>query len=538
MLFKIIENISKVQTITRYYAYIYKFLNFANSKGYSHLEDVDFTIVKEFIDNLKQEGKSYLTITSYKESIDSFYKSYSVNFKDLMTLELKETLKIDRKLLKIVQEENKTPDIPRDYYDNFLSSIIRIIDDNDAPYYIRATACVYLILSQTGLRISEVLGLELNMLKETTIFNGDKAYFLQYKTWKREKGNNTFSIVKTYINKLSKKGYDTLVEIYKDKRTKLNLPYVFLGGDRMKKASQFPVNSTSFDNFQERFFKYLDNNKYMETINLDENKYPQLSYKKVDGWLQNRSVNHPQINTITYPTSNQFRVHVCTELYKAGVPLQYIEKFMAHLSEEMKGYYVRTTPSNPQEDMEFAYKTLEKVVTGETKLLGGTGDLSEKIQEFIEQNHYNVDKDTKTIVQELVKKIPVRQKTGGVCIKSSIRECSTDYATDEFYCSYGACPNVFHFYYMANFSYSIAKECEESFLYHKENGFLRQAEKELNKLKKRVKDKLIPELDELKKVIERKGSNAVLEEYPALLEIILNIDSVYKETKKWLKLKI
>jgi hypothetical protein len=88
-------------------------------------------------------------------------------------------------------------------------------------------------------------------------------------------------------------------------------------------------------------------------------------------------------------------VHVCTELYNAGVPLQYIEKFMAHLSEEMKGYYVRVTPSNPQEDVEFAYKTLEKVVTGETKLLGGTGDLSGKIQEFIEQNHYNIANDTK-----------------------------------------------------------------------------------------------------------------------------------------------
>jgi hypothetical protein len=88
----------------------------------------------------------------------------------------------------------------------------------------------------------------------------------------------------------------------------------------------------------------------------------------------------------------------------------------------------------------------------------------------------------------------VRQKSGGVCIKSSIRECSTDYQTDEFYCSYGVCPNIFHFYYMADFSYSMAKESEESFLYHKEKGFLKQAQKELYKLQRRVKEKLIPEL--------------------------------------------
>jgi integrase len=538
VLINIIENKKKVQTIYHDFIYIYKFLNYANTRGYYHVEDIDLMIVKEFIQKLEQDGQSFRAISDYKKYIRDFYKCYSVNFKDLMTQELFEVLKIDRRLLKIVQEENKIPDIPQDYYDNFLSSIIRIIDDYAAPYYIRATACIYLILSQTGLRISEVLDLEVNMLKETTIFNGDKAYFLQYRTWKREKGNNTFSIVETYINGLSKKGYDILVEIYKDKRTKLAIPYLFLGGDEMNKVSQFPITSNSFNNILERLLIYIDSNNYMKTINLDKNEYPQLSNRKITSPARRISKMYSYIKTLTFPSSHQFRVHVCTELYKAGVPLQYIEKFMAHLTEEMKGYYVRLTSSDPQEDMEFAYRTLEKVITAETKLLGGTGDLSGKIQEFIDKNHYNIANDTETIVKELVKRIPVRQKSGGVCIKSSIRECATDYATDEFYCSYGVCPNIFHFYYMADFSYNMAKECEESFIYHKEKGFLKQAQKELYKLQRRVKEKLIPELDELRAVIERKGAEAVLKEYPTLLEIILNIDCIYVEAKKWLKLKI
>lgn len=538
VLFKILENINKVQTIKGDFLYIYKFLNYVDSKGYYHVEDVELSIIKEFRKSLEQNGMSYTNIAAFLYAIGSFYKCYSVNFKDLMTKELKEILKIDRKLLKIVNEENKIPDIPRDYYDNFLSSIIRIIDDNEAPFYIRATACIYLILSQTGLRISEALELEVNMLKETTIFNGDKAYFLQYRTWKRESGNNTFSIIETFVNELCKKGYDILVEIYKDKRIKLNLPYLFLGGDKMKDISQFPVNSSSFSSFQEKLLIFIDYNNYMKTINLDENKYPQLSCRKIKNSAKEFGKMYSYVKTLTFPSSHQFRVHVCSELYKAGVPLQYIEKFMAHLSEEMKGYYVRITPNNPQEDIEFAYKTLEKIVTGETKLLGGTGDLPGKIGEFIEQNQYNIAKDTKIIVQELIKRIPVRQKSGGVCIKSSIRECVTDYETDEFYCSYGVCPNIFHFYFMADFSYSMAKECEQSFIYHKEKRFLKQAQKELYKLQRRVKEKLIPELDELKKVIDRKGAKAVLEEYPTLLEIMLNIDSIYEEAEKWLKFKL
>ena len=91
---------------------------------------------------------------------------------------------------------------------------------------------------------------------------------------------------------------------------------------------------------------------------------------------------------------------------------------------------------------------------------------------------------------------------------------------------------------MADFSYKMAKECEEAFLYNKKSGFLKQAQKELNKLQRRVKDKLIPELDELKIVINKKGSDAVISEYPILLEIILNLDSIYEESEKWLKLKM
>ena len=211
------------------------------------------------------------------------------------------------------------------------------------------------------------------------------------------------------------------------------------------------------------------------------------------------------LKTLTYPSNHQFRVHVCTELYNKGVPLKYIQKFMAHLSSDMEGYYVRPTKKDPQEDMNFSLTTLEKIVTGEIKPLGGDSGLSEKIQEFIEANKYNVKTDLKEICNELAQKIPIRQKTGGVCIKSSmLRECSKDAKTNEFYCAYGVCPNIFHFYYMADVSYRQTKELAETITINRERGLLKQVQKELNMLNTILHSKLLPELDELKSVISEK----------------------------------
>lgn len=531
VLFKIIENTDKIQTINKSFRVLRRFFNYADKKCYCNVQDLDDTIFKEYFSK-REQSVEFTTIVGDKEALKDFYRFYSANFKDIYTKEIKEAFTIDYRLYHSLQSENKTPNIHNDYFDKFISTIIKIIDDVTAPSSIRSTACIYLILSQTGLRISEVLELEINMINETTIFNGETAYFLSYKSPKPAKGNNNYIPGKTYINYLSKKGYDTLVEIYKNKRTSLNVPYLFLGGDL---THNFPVNYNCFEPYKLRLALYIVEYNYMEIANLEQTKYPNLShlrFSEVKRKSYGKKYSH--IETLTFPTNHQFRVHVCSELYEKGVPLQYIEKFMSHLTDEMQGYYVRTTPSNPQEDMNFSFKTLEEIATGELEPLGGTGELSKRIKEFIKENNFNIATDKDTIVKSLVKKIPIRQKTGGVCIKASlIRDCSVDYQTDEFYCTYGVCPNIFHFYYMADISYIQARDSFESVLYNKENGYLRQAEKELHKLKRIVKEKLLIELDELKKVIERKGVDLVLKEYPDLLEIIINLDSIYKEAEQW-----
>lgn len=92
------------------------------------------------------------------------------------------------------------------------------------------------------------------------------------------------------------------------------------------------------------------------------------------------------------PSLLQFRVHMCSSLYEKGVPLEYVERFMAHLSSEMRYYYIR--PKNtPQEDLASSTRILKGIVTGELTPLGSERGLVGKIEEFIHENNYNIDTD-------------------------------------------------------------------------------------------------------------------------------------------------
>jgi len=220
--------------------------------------------------------------------------------------------------------------------------------------------------------------------------------------------------------------------------------------------------------------------KHLKTLDVEPQQTVGLQTSVIDksmkGALSIRKIN---ATTLTFPTTQQFRVHVCTDLYHKGVPLQYVQKFMGHLSHEMQGYYVR--PKNQiQENVEFSKRTLQNILSGRVTLLGSnSNDLTSKIQDFVEENHFNVQKDLDTIVNSLLNKIPIRQKMGGVCIKSSIlRDCSVDAKTNEFYCAYGVCPNVFHFFYNIDISYRKAKELSQSIAINNSNGFIKQTQKE------------------------------------------------------------
>lgn len=528
----------KCQSIKTAYLGVRRFLMYAEQEHHIYkVDDIPVSVVRAYMQSVR-ETASIRELRRVKTDLKGFFRQYCANFTDIGTKGLWDIFEQDDfGAFEQYAMEHRTDDIDKDYFNEFVAACVTVMNDTTMPYYHRAVASLYIILSQTGLRIGEILSLRVGALKTMKIFDGEEANYLEYDTWKSEKGDNASRKAFTYINKLSKAAYETLVDLYADQRKELGTDVLFLGGNSRYKPKKYPLNSSQLVLLAIKTFAYMDERGILKTIDLPDDQWPNVHRFTVHSGAEFASVptdgHNIPAETVTFPHSQQFRFHCCSILAEKGVPLEYIQRFMAHLTGEMVRYHLLPQKSL-QEDMEASIHTLKGIVTGETKILGDNKGLSEKIQQFIEENNFNVEKDLDTIVAKLAETIPIRIKTGGVCIKSSMRrDCMVDAETNEFYCAYGVCPNIVHFYYMADVSYRQCNELTESIEINKGRGHMRQVEKEQNMRSNIASKRLVPELDDLRRVIERDGVESVFETHPELKDIIENIDIIEKEASEW-----
>lgn len=524
VLLSILDGEKKIQSVNRRFYDIKRFVKYLYDVSVFEIKDITVPIVERYLDKIAQ--MSMKTISMHKIALKELFSFYSINFEPMYSEDLKDLLQNKNIRALIASEgENRIPDIPIEYYDNLLSTLIYSMNNPKEDISLRRIACVYIILSQTGLRISEILSLEttdlqvfyLKSLNETT-------HYLTYKSFKGSKGNDTYKEGVTYINELSKLAFTNLVKSCHKERKLSGTDYLYVPKDfdKLPVVSRLAVN---------KFKKFVTT--HGEKFGAFDNRFKNsgLTSSKV----QEKSSNHYE-KEYFFPDSRQFRVRLCTELYEKGVPLVYIQKYMSHLTDTMTSSYVRpSSPSDPQEDIAYSEKVIREVITGESTLLGAqAATITKNIQEYIEENGFNIEKDIESIITNLSKKLVIRSKLGGVCIKSSIRDCSKDAKTNEMYCAYEVCPNLFHFYYMIPLSYKQYLDLIKTHEYNWESGFHRQAEKELHKLKYIITHKLLPELEDLEKQIEIKGTNNILARYPELKNIIDNRNNIIKEAKAWM----
>ena len=66
-------------------------------------------------------------------------------------------------------------------------------------------------------------------------------------------------------------------------------------------------------------------------------------------------------------------------------------------------------------------------------------------------------------------------------------------------------------------------------------GNIRASQKELNKIKDLIRRRLIPELDELDKEIDKKGMKTIIDKYPSLIDVIENKEDIREEINIWMK---
>lgn len=524
VLMSLLNSDSKITTVFRRFSDIKKFVSLMDSKGIHYPHQITTKDIRsflaEYIENHSPKTSSMMHIALFQ-----YAKYLTINFSYDYKIDLKifDSYNWLKNKVKKCEEANKTPNIPDEYFNLLLSTLIRVMEDKKASYLYRSIACVYLIMSQTGLRISEILALKDDSLQKISVEGIDEAYFLVVREFKPASKNQEYIFFKTYANELTVKAFKTLCNISSKRMKQKDTSFIYIPKSKDLPASAEYARIT--------FHRFL--NKYADFAKVNENE--SSSYEGIE--TVKFFLNSKEYTKIQAPTSKQFRVHVCTELYYTHhVSLLFIQKFMGHLSDEMQGYYVRSK-NNYSLEAEASSKLLKDIISKKVTLLGGKGsEISSQIDRFISEGKFNIKKDMNEILKFLENKIAIRVKRTGFCIKATqYRECSRDAKTNEIYCAYDICPNLCHVYYMAAESYEDFKLLQDTFEVNKKNGFELQASRELQKIKAVCRLRLVPEMEDMKKKIHLLGLSTVIKNYPKLEPIINNYDSIMDEIDLWKK---
>lgn len=451
-----------------------------------------------------------------------------IKYKDVINYLLKQR---DQMKLKAEKELGKTQDIPEHIFNQMVSCAIKDIKSSSTSYDEKFEASIILILSQTGIRIGELNNIKANKGIKMKIFDNKSVYYLKYFSNKAANKNT-----KTFLNDKAKLAYDCMSDLSKKYRKKHKTEYIYINRTTGK------IYSTNV--LRKKIFRFVArNHKYIDCIDKKRDKVKGFTIVQIKdtfndkgGFFLPKLLREEFINnkTIAYPNPHQFRVAVCSRLIERGIHIDWVREHMNHLEREMTVHYIRRQNKSKKEK-EFAKSILRSVVKDDIRLIGKDSDkLMIKIDEFIKENKFNVKEDLESIIEELSRKVPIRQKSNGYCIKSAFgRKCSHDIGGSDIFCAFGICPNHFFTYKTIDITYNQFKNTIKLIEYNIKNLYIAQANLELNKLQRLIDEVLIPQLKEIDYELNRKAQEDFIKENEILKECIVNRTNLMYEVMKW-----
>lgn len=536
----ILKKSVKIRVLQNKVISVMRFLKQFEAEGYKVYSMVPKTAFKRLFDDM-EDTCSYNTVCAYKGHLLMFSDFYERNFEELSDKSIRKFLQ-DRNTAKLndIKHANKTPEVPIDYFPVFLDAVKAIMRNEQEDSEDRITAATIVLYSQIGFRTAELFTVKTGAIHSVYSPDKDKPlYYMDFISFKHGKGENGGTIAHTYINSLSREAYNLLDALCREYRNNLGVDTLLVTKFQKNATATAQQYSTRYRKFVMRHWKEL------QCLNIGDD-YEDLSFFEVGAFFQptkdgryiydknaDWAKDLQMDDRIYYPTIRQFRVSVCTSLYRQQIPLHYIRKHMNHLSEDMAAYYIR-----PQKNLEKEYsETIYRAVFKDgSRMLGTNGDaFVQKINEFIEQNHMNIQDDMEGVIQSVAKKFPLRSKVGGMCIRcGEVIPCASNNSTDVIYCAFGMCPNHCHMFFMADIAYEEYLQNRDTAQYNKDNGYKKAYQKELNKLKYIIEHSLMPELTMLEDELERHGEEVILEKYPQLTYIVNHLDSIKQEVQTWM----
>lgn len=463
------------------------------------------------------------------EQIYTFIENYYPQHKFLLDVsEVQKKSVLARKAA--VEGNYKTPNIPDEYLEKIINTASRVMRDTSADINMRETAAILIILSQTGLRVGDLLALKETDLKDICLKkSGLKVHFINYIASKNSKPHQkprTFNIVS---NDLCSEAFNILVGLKNSHYASIkDNPFICILTWNLKDGSfkkpKLPMQQVQFDRYMQKFFyTYLRTESQQKWDGITPAKY-RCSRKEL---------------YLNIPNPIQFRVAVCTYFYKCNIPLTYIMKYMGHLSESMMGYYVRPSDKSGEE-ANYEERILYEMIKEDAVPLGHLGEeLRERALDWLEENKVTVNSDIKEISESIGDKILIVSKLGGVCtcIRNSFFTCAEDLSTDDLLCAYGDCKNIYTFYFNADLTYLDFVTAVESYQNLVKKGHERYAQKELVKVKDICRRRLQPQMESLNSMISKKGEEYILKRFPSLADVIAKKDQIKQEIDIWMNKK-
>lgn len=475
-----------------------------------HIRSISLITTQDILEHIERKAVSERTKSDRLFACAQFFSSVECDFKVPILVD-SEVLFLESSILERKHVPQKTPTIPDEYFGLIKEACFSALFNESLPYELRMTAGEILIEGQTGIRPEDLLNLKMSDVKE--IKYGNKIFhYLDFETRKPSRSDTYFKKAKCRLNEMC---MDVINEMEKlGAVLRHDSPYDFIF---VLDSNPHPVRKATFSKLYAKMMMRL------------------LPDECLKAWENIAPQKFGEDKKIYIPTMRQYRVFVCTDLYRKGASLLNIRRSMGHLSAAMNGYYVRQKETWQNDRAEAAKQVIKAVTDEKTVPLGNpaASRMDGIIDKIVDDTKVNVSGSPEEILETLGKKLIIRSKPGGYCIRTG-RTCAEDYKTDQTLCAYDECPNIYYFYFNLTTAYDDMKAAEQTWQHAIDSGHKREAEKELYKIVNIARRRIIPMLDELERMLTTSTPEQIEERHPGMAETIRNKDEIRKEAMEWI----
>ena len=447
-----------------------------------------------------------------------FLEFTSCNFRIPVLIDYGRLYKVAKEIGRESYGDSKTPTIPDEFFEIIKTACMKALHDESLPLNVRMTAGAILLEGQTGIRNEDLMNIKTTDVKEVT-YSGFTYHYLDFETRKPSKSDTYFRHCRCRLNALCMDAVDTMIELGKPIREKAGVDFLYvleMAYSNAAKEITFPVGKSRFrKQYVSMMIRLIPEECEME--------WEGVSTTVVHG------------KKLSIPSMRQYRVFVCSDLYRKGASLACIMKTMGHLSSAMEGYYVRQKDTWQDARAEAARQIIKAVTEEKTVPVGNpkARQMDHVITKVVDDTKVNIAASSEEIIGALGKELIVRTKPGGFCIRTG-RTCAEDYKTDQILCAYDECPNIFYFYFNIATAYDDMRNAEQTYQSAISAGHKREAEKEKYKIVNIAKRRIIPMLDELERLLTTSTPEEIEERHPGMAETIRRKDEIRKEAMDWI----